>query len=70
MEGYGNAREYLRSPLREAKVREDDAKLEALLVEGLATGGDDIPFTREFWKDLRSEAMELARKHKDRKKSS
>jgi antitoxin ParD1/3/4 len=68
--GYGNVSEYFRSLLREAKDREDDARLEALLVEGLVTGGDDIPLTRGFWKDLKAEAMDLAKKHQGRKKSS
>lgn len=68
--GYGNVSEYFRTLLREAKEREDEARLEALLVEGLTTGGEDIPLTREFWKDLKAEAMDLARKHQGRKKRS
>lgn len=68
--GYGNVSEYFRSLLREAKDREDEARLEALLIEGLATGGDGIPLTREFWKDLKAEAMDLAKKHQGTKKSS
>jgi antitoxin ParD1/3/4 len=68
--GYGNVSEYFRSLLREAKDREDDARLQSLLVEGLATGGDDIPLTREFWKDLKAEAVDLAKKHQGPKKSS
>ena len=68
--GYGNVSEYFRSLLREAKEREDDARLEALLVEGMAShGGDDIPLTREFWKELKVEAMDLAKKHQGQKKS-
>ena len=65
--GYGNVSEYFRSLLREAKDREDDARLESLLVEGLITGSDDIPLTREFWKDLKAEALDLAKKHQNRK---
>ncbi len=68
--GYGNVSEYFRSLLRAAQEREEDARLETLLVEGLAAGGDDIPLTGEFWKDLKTEAMGLARKHRGRKKSS
>ena len=68
--GYGNVSEYFRSLLREAKDREDEARLEVLLVEGLATGGDDIPLSRQFWKDLKAEAIDLAKKHQQRKKSS
>ena len=66
--GYGNVSEYFRSLLRDAQQREEEARLEALLLEGIAAGGDDIPLTRAFWKDLKSEALDLARKHKRRKK--
>lgn len=68
--GYGNVSEYFRSLLRDAQEREEDARLEALLVEGLATGGKDIPLTREFWKDLKTDALGLARKHQNRKRRS
>ncbi|MCX6603334.1 MAG: hypothetical protein NTV52_07050 [Acidobacteria bacterium] len=66
--GYGNLSEYVRSLPRDAKHREENAQLEALLVEGLATGGGDMPFSREFWNELRAEAMDLAKKHHRRKK--
>ena len=66
--GYGNVSEYFRTLLREAQAKEEDAKLEALLVEGL-TSGEDIPFSREFWSELKAEAAELARKHKAPKKA-
>lgn len=68
--GYGNVSEYFRSLLREAQEREEEVRLEALLVEGLVKGGDDIPLTRAFWRDLRTEALDLAKKHKRRKKGS
>lgn len=68
--GYGNVSEYFRSLLRDAQTRQEDARLEALLVEGLATGGSDIPLTREFWNDLKAEALDLARKHQRRKMGS
>jgi antitoxin ParD1/3/4 len=68
--GYGNVSEYFRSLLRAAQEREEDARMETLLVEGLTRGGGDIPLTREFWKDLKAEAIELAEKHRSRKKSS
>ena len=45
--GYGNVSEYFRTLLREAQAKEEDAKLEALLIEGL-TSGEDIPLSREF----------------------
>ena len=65
--GYGNVSEYFRSLLREAQAKEEDTRLEALLLEGLASG-DDIPVTKEFWSDLKAGAARIARKHKARKK--
>ena len=65
--GYGNVSEYFRSLLRAAQQAEEDARLEALLLEGLA-GGEDIPLTREFWKELKSEAQQIAAKDKARKR--
>jgi len=55
---YGTAGEFVRSLIRQAQERErDDARLEALLLEGLDSGpGDEV--TPEFWKELRAEAME------------
>ena len=64
--GYGNVSEYFRTLLREAQQRDEDARLEALLVEGLASG-KDVPMTRDFWKDLRAEAQALAKQHRKRK---
>jgi antitoxin ParD1/3/4 len=55
------------SLLREAQQAEEDARLEALLMEGLA-GGEDIPLTRQFWTELRTEARHIAAKHKPRKR--
>jgi antitoxin ParD1/3/4 len=66
--GYGNVSEYFRSLLRDAQQAEEDARLEALLLEGLA-GGEDIPPTREFWTELKTEARHIAEKHKPRKRS-
>ena len=64
--GYGNVSEYFRSLLREAQERDEEARLEALLIEGLATGVDDIPLTRAFWTELKAEARDLALKHQSR----
>lgn len=68
--GYGNVSEYFRSLLRAAQERDEDARLEALLVEGLTAEGKDIQLSREFWKDLKAEAMDLAKKHQGRKHNS
>ncbi len=66
--GYGNVSEYFRSLLRAAQKEEEDARLEVLLLEGLASGEADIPLTPEFWKDLKVQAREIAAKHKPRKR--
>lgn len=65
--GFGNVSEYFRTLLREAQAKEQNARLEALLLEGL-TRGDDIPVTREFWRDLKAEAAQIAAKHRKLKK--
>ena len=68
------ARLFSESPLKgldiEFERNQDSGRpvsFETLLVEGLATGGSDIPLTREFWKDLKVEALDLAKKHQGRK---
>jgi antitoxin ParD1/3/4 len=58
--------DYFQSVSREPEQIEEDARLEALLMEGLA-GGDDIPLTREFWTELETEAPQIAAKHKQRR---
>ncbi|MGA2608530.1 MAG: type II toxin-antitoxin system ParD family antitoxin [Terriglobia bacterium] len=65
--GYGNVSEYFRTLLREAQAKEEEARLEALLLEGL-TSGEDIPLTKEFWGALKAEAGQLAQKQKAQKK--
>ena len=65
--GYGNVSEYFRSLLRDAQKAEEEARLEMLLLEGLASG-EDIPLTREFWKELKTEARQIAAEHASRKK--
>lgn len=67
--GYGNVSEYFRSLLREAQVREEEARLEKLLLEGLSSGAG-IPLDDAFWRDLRAEAAQLARDHTSRKQQS
>ena len=67
--GYGNVSEYVRSLLRGAQEAEGNARLEALLVEGLG-GGANIPLTKGFWEELRSEAKQIAAKHQRPKRRS
>jgi hypothetical protein len=44
--------------LQEMQARPADARLEALLVEGL-TSGEEIPLTQKFWSDLRRDADKI-----------
>ena len=62
--GFGNVSEYFRTLIRSAQVQEADARLEALLIDGLDSG-KDIELNKEFWKDLKSEAAHLLKKHRN-----
>ena len=64
--GYGNVSEYFRSLLRDAQEREAEARLEALLLEGLASG-DPIPVDEEYWKSLKVKTEKIAEKYAARK---
>ncbi len=64
--GYGNVSEYFRSLLREAQQNEADARLEALLLEGLASG-DPIPVTKEFWESFAAKTEKIVEKYATRK---
>jgi antitoxin ParD1/3/4 len=67
--GFGNVSEYVRSLLREAQEKENEARLQALLLEGLSPGkGETV--TEEFWTELKAEAAELLAKGKAGRKSS
>jgi antitoxin ParD1/3/4 len=61
--GYGNVSEYVRGLLREAQAKEADARLEALLIEGLSKG-EDIPLSPEFWSELKQDAAKILAKSK------
>jgi antitoxin ParD1/3/4 len=61
--GFGNVSEYFRTLIRSAKEQEADARLETLLIEGLDSG-QDMELNREFWKDLKTEATHLLKKHR------
>lgn len=56
--GYGNVSEYFRSLLRDAQEKENEARLEVLLLEGLASGNGNVS-DAAFWSDLKSEAAQL-----------
>lgn len=62
--GYGNVSEYVRSLLREALAKEEDVRLEALLLEGLAS--NRIPLDAEFRKRLEAKVEQVLDKYKDR----
>ena len=66
--GYGNVSEYIRGLLREAQARDADARLEALLLEGLAGGKKDIAVTEGFWRELKADAGRILAKHKKPRK--
>jgi len=61
--GYGNVSEYVRGLLREAQAKEADARLEALLIEGLSKG-EDIPLSPELWSELRQDAAKILARRK------
>jgi antitoxin ParD1/3/4 len=61
--GYGNVSGYLRGLLRAEQAKEADARLEMLLLEGLASG-KDIPLTADFWRELKADAGKILARHK------
>jgi antitoxin ParD1/3/4 len=68
--GYGNVSEYVRGLLRAEQSKDADARLEALLLEGLASG-KDAALTKDFWRELKTDAVKiLARKKVSRKSRS
>ena len=62
--GFGNVSEYVRSLLREAQTREQNARLEALLLEGLAS--NTLPLDAEFRRGLAAKVDQVLEKYKDR----
>ena len=59
--GYGNVSEYFRSLLREAQAKEEETRLEALLLEGLAS--QRLPLDSEFWKRLEAKTEAVIARH-------
>jgi antitoxin ParD1/3/4 len=60
--GYGNVSEYVRGLLRQAQAKEADARLEALLIEGL-TIGEETSFSPDFWIELKQDAATILARH-------
>ena len=63
--GFGNVSEYVRSLLRDAQAKEDDALLEALLLEGLAS--KHLPLDAAFWERMEAKTEAILSKHAGRK---
>lgn len=64
--GYGNTSEYVRTLVRDAQEAESNKRLEALLLEGLESGGEDVEADQKFWSDLKTQATALLAKRKKR----
>lgn len=64
--GYGNVSEDFRSLLREAQAKEQEAGLEALLLEGLAS--KRISLDARFRKGLEVKVEEILDRYRDRKR--
>jgi antitoxin ParD1/3/4 len=58
--GYGNVSEYFRSLLRAAQAKEEEARLEALLLEGLAA--NRLPLDAEFLKGIQVKTAKVLEK--------
>jgi antitoxin ParD1/3/4 len=66
--GYGNVSEYFRSLLRQAQAQEEEARLEALRLEGLASGG--LPLNEAFLRGLEAKTAQIIEKHSKPKTST
>jgi antitoxin ParD1/3/4 len=53
--GYSSVSEYVRALIREDQRRKDEARLEAILLEGMASG-PATDMTDQDWEDLRRRA--------------
>ena len=62
--GHCNVSEYFRSLLREAQSKAEDARLEALLLEGLASSS--IPMDAAFRQGLEAKLQMVLDKHQAR----
>ncbi|MCB9890839.1 MAG: type II toxin-antitoxin system ParD family antitoxin [Planctomycetes bacterium] len=65
---FGSASEYVRELIREDQRRAEQEKLEALLIQGLASG-ETIEVTPEFWERKRQALLAL-HSRKNRKNGS
>lgn len=65
--GFGNVSEYFRSLLREAQAKEQEARLEALLLDGLAS--KRIRLDADFRRGLHAKVEQILDRHTDRKRA-
>jgi antitoxin ParD1/3/4 len=63
--GYGNVSEYFRTLLREAQAKEEEARLEVLLLEGLAS--KRLPLDDAFLEGLKAKTAAIVDKYKYRR---
>ncbi len=63
---YSSVSEYIRELIREDEKRKAQDRLEALLLEGVQSG-EDMEMTRQFWSEIRAEALRQLEAHKARK---
>lgn len=61
--GYGNVSEYIRGLVRDEQKKTAEARLRALLLEGLESG-DEVPVDESFWRNLQTEARRRAEARK------
>lgn len=66
--GFGNVSEYVRSLIREAQAKEEEARLETLLLEGLAS--NRLPLNDAFLRGLEAKTTQIVEKYQDRKHAS
>jgi antitoxin ParD1/3/4 len=65
--GYGNVSEYFRALLTEAQAKEHNARLEVLLLEGLAS--NRLPLDAAFRQRLEAKVEQILDQHQDRARS-
>ena len=63
---YSSVREYARDPIRVDEKRKAQEELEALLMDGIQSGGPP-EMTKQHWKDIRTEALKQFEARKSRK---
>ena len=65
---YSSVSEYVRELIRDDEKRKAQAKLEAMLMEGIQSG-EPGEMTRQDWADIRKEALKQFEARKSRKRA-